>query len=61
MFMICCMLFTYNDPDGNGVDDTYGMEMTKYTGPFDIVQTWFGCGNGWVRAGRSACSGTSDC
>ena len=40
--------FTYNDPDGNNVDDTYGMEMTKYTGPFDIVQTWFGCGNGWV-------------
>ena len=40
--------FTYEDPDGNGVDDTYGMEMTKYTGPFDIVQTWFGCGNGWV-------------
>jgi putative aldouronate transport system substrate-binding protein len=24
------------------------MEMTKYTGPFDIIQTWFGCGNGWV-------------
>lgn len=40
--------FTYNDPDGNGEDDTYGMEMTKYTGPFDIIQTWFGCGNGWV-------------
>jgi putative aldouronate transport system substrate-binding protein len=40
--------FTYGDPDGNGQDDTYGMEMTKYTGPFDIVQTWFGCGNGWV-------------
>lgn len=40
--------FTYEDPDGNGIDDTYGMEMTKYTGPFDIVQTWFGCGNGWV-------------
>lgn len=40
--------FTYGDPDGNNVDDTYGMEMTKYTGPFDIVQTWFGCGNGWV-------------
>ena len=52
--------FTYNDPDGNNVDDTYGMEMTKYTGPFDIVQTWFG----WKRlgrTGRSACSGTSDC
>lgn len=39
--------FTYGDPDGNGKDDTYGMEMTKYTGPFDIIQTWFGCGNGW--------------
>lgn len=40
--------FTYGDPDGNGKDDTYGMEMTSYTGPFDIVQTWFGCGNGWA-------------
>lgn len=40
--------FTYNDPDGNGVDDTIGMEMTSYTGPFDIIQTWFGCGNGWA-------------
>lgn len=39
--------FTYDDPDGNGVDDTIGMEMTSYTGPFDIIQTWFGCGNGW--------------
>lgn len=39
--------FTYNDPDGNGQDDTIGMEMTSYTGPFDIIQTWFGCGNGW--------------
>lgn len=40
--------FTYEDPDGNGADDTYGMEMTSYTGPFDIVQTWFGCGNKWA-------------
>jgi len=40
--------FTYDDPDGNGQQDTYGMEMTKYTGPWDIIQTWFGCGNGWV-------------
>jgi putative aldouronate transport system substrate-binding protein len=39
--------FTYDDPDGNGADDTIGMEMTLYTGPFDIIQTWFGCGNGW--------------
>lgn len=40
--------FTYDDPDGNGKDDTIGMEMTSYTGPFDIMQTWFGCGNGWA-------------
>lgn len=39
--------FTYDDPDGNGKDDTIGMEMTLYTGPFDIIQTWFGCGNDW--------------
>lgn len=40
--------FTYNDPDGNGKDDTYGIALCKYTGVFDIIQTWFGCGNGWV-------------
>ncbi|MCR5723842.1 MAG: extracellular solute-binding protein [Treponema sp.] len=40
--------FTYGDPDGNGVKDTYGLAMCKHTGPFDIMQTWFGCGNGWV-------------
>lgn len=40
--------FTYDDPDGNGVDDTYGISLCKYTGPFDIMQTWFGAGNGWV-------------
>lgn len=40
--------FTYNDPDGNGKDDTYGLALSKYTGPFDIMQTWFGVGNGWV-------------
>ncbi len=40
--------FTYNDPDGNGENDTIGMEMTSYTGVFDIIQTWFGCGNGWA-------------
>ena len=27
---------------------TYPMEMTNYTGPFDIIQTWFGCGNSWA-------------
>lgn len=40
--------FTYEDPDGNGQDDTYGLELCKYTGPLDVIQTWFGCGNGWA-------------
>lgn len=40
--------FTYGDPDGNGVDDTYGVALCNYTGPFDIMQTWFGAGNGWI-------------
>jgi putative aldouronate transport system substrate-binding protein len=40
--------FTYSDPDGNGKDDTYGLALSKFTGPFDIMQTWFGVGNGWV-------------
>jgi putative aldouronate transport system substrate-binding protein len=40
--------FTYGDPDGNGEDDTYGLALCKYTGPFDIMQTWFGVGNQWV-------------
>lgn len=40
--------FTYGDPDGDGVKNTYGLAMSKHTGPFDIIQTWFGCGNGWA-------------
>lgn len=40
--------FTDGDPDGNGKNDTYGMEMCSYTGSFDIIQTWFGAGNGWA-------------
>lgn len=39
--------FTYNDPDGNGQDDTYGLALSKFKAPFDIMQTWFGAPNGW--------------
>lgn len=39
--------FTYGDPDGNGVDDTYGLALSKATAPLDIIQTWFGAPNGW--------------
>ncbi|WP_166242238.1 extracellular solute-binding protein [Paenibacillus turpanensis] len=39
--------FSEKDPDGNGKDDTYGMVISKYTGPFDIMQIWFGVPNRW--------------
>jgi putative aldouronate transport system substrate-binding protein len=39
--------FTTKDPDGNGKNDTYGMAVTKYSGPFDITLTWFGAANKW--------------
>lgn len=39
--------FTYNDPDGNGKDDTYGMVVSKFPGTFDVIQTWFGVPNQW--------------
>ena len=41
--------FTYNDPDGNGADDTYGLETNgTYVGWMDVIFTWFGCGYQWV-------------
>ena len=39
--------FREDDPDGNGKDDTYGMVVSKYAGPWDIMQTWFGSPNKW--------------
>ncbi|TDQ42857.1 extracellular solute-binding protein [Aureibacillus halotolerans] len=39
--------FTNDDPDQNGKDDTYGLVMTKYSGPWDIMQVWFGAPNKW--------------
>ena len=41
--------FTHDDPDGNGQDDTYGLEAVgEYTGWMDVIMTWFGCGYKWV-------------
>ncbi len=40
--------FTEQDPDGDGQKNTYGLCLCKYTGPIDIIQTWFGAGNGWI-------------
>jgi len=39
--------FTFDDPDGNGKDDTYGLGITSYAGTWDIMQVWFGAPNGW--------------
>jgi putative aldouronate transport system substrate-binding protein len=39
--------FTKNDPDGNGKNDTWGMAVTKYNGPWESMQVWFGAPNGW--------------
>ncbi|WP_102194640.1 extracellular solute-binding protein [Microbacterium aurantiacum] len=46
--------FTQNDPDGNGVDDTYGIIVPKWPGtigtnsPWDAIETWYGAGNRWT-------------
>ncbi len=39
--------FTYNDPDGNGVDDTVGLYLDEWPGAWDIMMTWFGVPNVW--------------
>lgn len=40
--------FREQDPDGNGVKDTYGIGFYSATTNIDITQTWLGVGNGWV-------------
>lgn len=46
--------FSQSDPDGNGVDDTYGLIVPKWPGavgtnsPYDVIETWFGAGNRWT-------------
>ncbi|GAA5202811.1 extracellular solute-binding protein [Microbacterium jejuense] len=46
--------FTEDDPDGNGVDDTYGLIVPKWPGtigtnsPWDAIETWYGAGNKWT-------------
>ena len=39
--------FTYNDPDKNGQNDTYGMTWCKYFGPLDQIAVAFGAPNRW--------------
>lgn len=40
--------FTFDDPDGDGVDNTYGFNWTKDAIPLEILQAQFGCGNQWI-------------
>lgn len=39
--------FTHGDPDGNGKQDTFGLAVSKYDVPWDIMQLWFGAPNQW--------------
>jgi len=40
--------FTYDDPDGNGIDDTYGFTFSKNMDTLEILQAYFGGGNKWI-------------
>lgn len=39
--------FTYNDPDGNGLDDTVGLVLDSSEYIWDVMETWFGVPNVW--------------
>lgn len=39
--------FTYDDPDGNGIDDTYGMTVTTSDISFNNIAVWNGAPNKW--------------
>lgn len=39
--------FTEEDPDGNGIRDTYGLAVSRYPLPWDMMQIWFGAPNKW--------------
>lgn len=41
------MAFTFEDPDGNGIDDTYGLVLSKNPIGIDAIMSWFGVPNGW--------------
>ena len=39
--------FTYNDPDGNGQNDTCGLYIDSWNDVWNIVMMWFGVPNEW--------------
>ncbi|HCN23637.1 MAG TPA: ABC transporter substrate-binding protein [Arthrobacter bacterium] len=45
--------FTERDPDGNGLNDTWGITIPKWgalgtNSPYDVIEEWFGAGNRWT-------------
>ena len=44
-FYDVCYKFTHNDPDGNGEDDTFGMILTSYATPIQVMTIWAGAPN----------------
>lgn len=43
--------FTKNDPNMSGKNDTIGIAVTSWGGPWDNMQVWFGAPNGWGERG----------
>ncbi|MFA9556741.1 extracellular solute-binding protein [Evansella sp. AB-rgal1] len=39
--------FTYDDPNQSGADDTYGIVISSWAGPWDVMQVWLGAPNEW--------------
>lgn len=39
--------FTYNDPDGDGQNNTVGLGLDGWTGAWDIMMMWFGVPDTW--------------
>ncbi len=46
-FYDMCYKFTYNDPDGNGEDDTYGLALDAWQDVWKIPMAFFGVPTEW--------------
>ena len=46
-FVAMLYAFTYNDPDGNGVDDTVGLYLDSWFDELKMIMAWFGVPNEW--------------
>ncbi len=46
-FYEMCYKFTYEDPDGNHEQDTYGIILDSWNDVWPIITVWFGAPNKW--------------